>query len=130
MKRMTIYVLVALLVAGTLTSCAAFIEMTGGPNAMLAGRSLSIIEANNETVELGAGTYRGPLRIKGNSVTVLGAGIGVTVITGGVTIDGNNNRLENLSVEGPVRIIGNNNNLEAAGVRSNDIEVEGNNNRL
>ena len=130
MKRAFWRIAAILVLSGVIASCTMFIEMIGGPNALLTGQSLSIIEANNKTVDLGSGTFRGPLRIKGNSVTVIGVGTGKTVITGGVIIDGNNNRLEDLSVEGPVRITGNNNDLRAAELRSNDAEVDGNNNRM
>ena len=130
MRRATIYVVAVLLVAATVTGCTAFVETIDGPNTKFAGRTLSIIQANNETIELGAGTFRGPLRIEGNSVTITGAGIGMTVITGGAVIRGNSNRLENLSVEGPVRVVGNNNDLRGAELRSGDTEVDGNNNEL
>lgn len=128
--RVVPLLLVLLLLMGALAGCTLLMTSTGRPGARVAGSSLSAIRTNNETVHLGAGTYRGPLVVDGNKVTVIGAGIGRTVIMGGLRIDGNNNRLKNLSVDGPVRIHGNNNDLRNVELRSRDTRVEGHKNRL
>jgi hypothetical protein len=128
--RVVSLLLVLLLFVGAFTGCTLLMTSTGRSGARGAVGSLSVIRTNNETVHLGAGTYRGPLVVDGNKVTVIGAGIGRTVIMGGLRIDGNNNRLKNLSVDGPVRIHGNNNDFRNAELRSRDTRVEGHNNRL
>jgi hypothetical protein len=95
-----------------------------------APQSLQPIRANNEVVKLGPGTFRDPLRITGNNVTVIGAGAGRTIITGGAIIEGNNNVLRNLTIDGQLKIEGNNNDFQAADVRSPVAQINGNNNRF
>ena len=126
-----------ILLLGLFAGCTLFLPTIGGPGAAVrepraaaAGGSLSTIRTNNETIRLDAGTFRGPLIVDGNKVTVIGAGVGITVIAGGVRIDGNNVHLERLSVDGPVWIHGNNNDLRNAELRSSETQVDGNNNRL
>lgn len=130
MKRSMYRVVGMILFASALGGCTLLLATSGGPHATIGSGSFPMFEANNETFHLDAGTFRGPLTIHGNEVTVIGAGIGKTVVTGGARIDGNNNRLEGLSVEGPVRILVNNNDLRNAELRSGDTGVDGNNNSL
>jgi hypothetical protein len=117
-------------VAALLSGCTLLLASSGGSLVTVSSGPFPMFQANNETFHLGAGTFRGPLNIRGNKVTVIGAGIGKTIITGGVRIDGNNNRLERMSVDGPITILGNNNDLRNAALGPGDASVDGNNNRL
>ncbi|HAE21373.1 MAG TPA: hypothetical protein DCG47_03485 [Spirochaetaceae bacterium] len=69
---------------------------------------------NNSTVRLNAGYYSGNFSIDANSVTLIGQGVGRTLIDGDIRINGNNSVLRQLSVRGNVYINGNNADLSGS----------------
>jgi hypothetical protein len=83
---------------------------------------------NNDTVRLSAGTYEGRLVVEANNATVVGAGIGRTVLRGDVVVDGNANTLRGLTIVGSVSISGNTNDLSGADVSRARVSARGNNN--
>ena len=104
----------------------------GGPSASVVGgggKNLSSVRVgNNETVELGAGTYSGDLLIDANNSELVGAGIGATTIRGNITIDGNSNRVIGITIIGTVTIFGNTNDLTESDVSRAEVTAEGNKN--
>lgn len=81
---------------------------------------------NNTTVRLGRGYYRGGT-IASNKVTIIGRGIGTTVIRGNLVITGNSCVVRGLTVDGNVVIRGNNVNLAGARILGR-VNSSGNNN--
>lgn len=86
------------------------------------------ISANNETIRLQPGRYGGTLTIRGNRVTVIGAGTGSTEIAGNLRITGNSATVSGLTISGSVLISGNNADLTGARILGS-VQSSGNNNR-
>lgn len=84
---------------------------------------------NNTTIHLTAARYVGDLEIDANAVTLVGEGIGRTVISGRLIIRGNAFAARNLTVDGEVIIYGNAADLSRAQVRGR-IRNHGHGNRL
>ena len=118
--------------AATIAGCATLEELiSGGPSAGVAGGGgdLSTVRVgNNETVELGPGTYKGDLVIDANNSELVGAGVGTTILRGNITIDGNSNRIVGVTIVGTVMITGNTNDLTESDVSQAQISAEGNKN--
>lgn len=106
-------------------------SLTLGVDANSGSRQVSASEIgpfdNNSTVELEAGRYRGDVVISANKVVLKGQGIGVSEISGDVSITGNSCTLSGLSISGNVYLSGNNNSLRNTRV-SGQVISEGNNN--
>jgi hypothetical protein len=122
--RLMVVAMATILLGGCLS---VELSLPGGP---MPSYSLTAIRvANNSTVRLEAGVYEGRLDINANNATIIGAGIGRTVIRGPVTINGNTNEFRGLSIIGPVRINGNTNDLSRCDLSDAWISANGNNNR-
>ncbi len=114
---------------GTLTFSASQPRSANKPKAKPAPSHRSIGHLrNNSTLRLEAGTYRGGLTIRENSVTIAGAGSARTVIVGNMTITGNNCVLRDVRIQGDVRLSGNNADLRSAVIEGR-VTSTGQNNR-
>lgn len=82
---------------------------------------------NNETVRLDRGDYTGGV-ISSNKVSLVGRGIGATVIRGDLRISGNSCTVRAVTIDGNVVISGNNADLKNARVLGS-VSSSGNNNR-
>ena len=83
---------------------------------------------NNADITLGPGTYPSPGTISANSVTIRGAGTGATVITGDITVRGNNLTASEVLIEGSVFFYANNADMTGARI-TGSVANGGNNNR-
>ena len=124
-RLLCVSILVVLLLGGCLTVQVSFPGDEQQPVRSLDGLAVS----NNETVRLPAGSYEGSLVINANNATILGAGIGRTVIRGRITINGNTNEVRGVTVSGTVTINGNSNDLSRCDLFDANVTVNGNNNR-
>ena len=108
----------------------ACISFEAGVSIPGASRSLGQIEVgNNDTVRLGAGTYEGRLVVEANNATIVGAGVGNTILRGDVIIQGNSNTIRGVTIVGSVSISGNTNDLSRSDVSRATVSSSGNNNR-
>lgn len=83
--------------------------------------------ANNSTVRLDPGTYRGGITISANKVTLIGAGAGRTLIDGDINITGNSCTVSGAHIRGNVNVSGNNADLTGARIDGR-VQSSGNNN--
>lgn len=84
----------------------------GGPpdtDRDVAPGALVSLSCNHAKIRLAPGTYAGDLAVGGNHCTVVGAGVGKTIVEGGLTLAGNHNTVRELSVRGAGKIAGNHN---------------------
>jgi len=86
------------------------------------------IGGNHETIVLAEGKYRGDLVIGGNHNIVRGAGTGKTIVDGRLVMNGNHNRVGELSVTGGGTIGGNHNDASGA-ILEGEVAVGGIGNR-
>lgn len=88
----------------------------------------SLRVGNNQTLRLEPALYEGTLSINANNATLVGTGIGRTVIRGRITINGNSNEIRGVTIIGTVTINGNNNNLSRCDLSDASVFANGNNN--
>ena len=71
--------------------------------------ALVSLSCNHAKLRLAPGNYAGDLVVGGNHCSVEGAGVGKTIIEGGLSLSGNHNVVRDLSVKGAGKIGGNHN---------------------
>ena len=133
MKHKAMLISVLVLIAFSLSGC---ISLSIVPTGTGSSRSVtqtnylgSIRVDNNDRINLQAGSYTGRLVIDANNASISGAGIGRTIIRGDVVINGNSNKIRNLTILGSVSVSGNSNDLSRAELDRARISVRGNKNR-
>ncbi len=132
MKKISLFLIVALVLSGTFQSCvtlgtwsltADYPPSTNRPEHWNLGNL-----RNNTSLKLDSGVYKGDITIRENRVTLLGEGTARTLIDGNIHITGNNCTLGNLRVQGDVYLSGNNADLRSA-VIEGKVSSSGNHNR-
>ena len=108
-KKFGLFVLMLILSFGVISCVSVELKLTSTSAHQTMGTF-----RNNSTVRLNAGYYTGNFSIDANSVTLVGQGVGRTIIDGDIRINGNNSVLRQLSVRGNVYINGNNADLSGS----------------
>lgn len=133
MKHRAMMISILVLIAFSLTGCItlSIIPVNTGSSRSVSQTNYldSIRVGNNDRINLQAGTYSGRLVINANNASISGAGAGRTIIRGEVVINGNSNKVRNLTILGSVSVSGNSNDLSRAELDRSRISVRGNKNR-
>ncbi|MBU0934352.1 MAG: hypothetical protein KKI09_16965 [Spirochaetes bacterium] len=127
--KISILVLFAFSLAGCLSLRIVPVGATSSRGVSQTNDLDSIMVGNNDRITLQAGTYTGRLVIEANNASINGAGVGKTIIRGDVVINGNSNRVRNLTILGSVSISGNTNELSRVELDRSRVSVQGNKNK-
>ena len=129
MKKAARIIVVIALTMSALTGCLSIELIPGGPSTSVRQPASSLRVGNNETIRLEPGVYEGTLSINANNATLIGTGIGRTMIQGRITINGNTNEIRGVTIIGSVTINGNSNDLSRCDLSDATVAANGNNNR-